>query len=265
MAQVQELFADRSEVISDNPSIEISFGVFDAVDEDDVKDVIENGIPSTVSGLDRIEMTIDERINLTTWIVIARYAGEVVEDEEEESEGAFSFDTGGGVQHITHSIKTVGKFGPGISELLQGAIRYDGERILGVDIIVPTFKFTETHVLPNNIVTDSFKLKISNLTGRTNSNTFRGNAPGSVLFEGASGSKGGNGKWSITYRFAVSPNASDIEVGEIKNIEKAGWEYLWVRYEDTVDEAAGQIVKKAIAVYVEQVYESTQFQGLGIN
>lgn len=33
-----------------------------------------------------------------------------------------------------------------------------------------------------------------------------------------------------------------------------GWEYMWVRYTDSED-AAKAIVKKPVAVYVEQVYE----------
>jgi hypothetical protein len=39
---------------------------------------------------------------------------------------------------------------------------------------------------------------------------------------------------------------------------------MWVQYADEVDDAKKQIVKKPVAVYVEKVYESASFAGLGI-
>ena len=47
-------------------------------------------------------------------------------------------------------------------------------------------------------------------------------------------------------------------------IDKKGWEYLWVRYEDAEDAAANALVKKPTAAYVEKVYEEGDFAGLGI-
>ena len=48
------------------------------------------------------------------------------------------------------------------------------------------------------------------------------------------------------------------------NINKKGWEYMWVRYADAEDAAAKAIVKKPVAVYVEKVYEEGDFSTLGI-
>jgi hypothetical protein len=42
--------------------------------------------------------------------------------------------------------------------------------------------------------------------------------------------------WEIPFKFAASPNATDLTVGDITGIEKKGWEYLWVRYADAEDE-----------------------------
>ena len=36
-------------------------------------------------------------------------------------------------------------------------------------------------------------------------------------------------------------------------ISKKGWEYLWVRYQDTEDANAKMLIKKPIAAYVEKV------------
>jgi hypothetical protein len=51
-------------------------------------------------------------------------------------------------------------------------------------------------------------------------------------------------------------------VGSITGIAKSGWDYLWVRYADAEDQKV--LVKQPIAVYVERVYESGNFAGLGI-
>jgi hypothetical protein len=70
--------------------------------------------------------------------------------------------------------------------------------------------------------------------------------------------------WEITYRFAVSQNRSSFTVGGIAVATKLGWDYLWVRYADEVDDALKQVVKKPVAVYIEKVYYGTDFSGLGI-
>ncbi|MCS7168060.1 MAG: hypothetical protein RMI91_12010 [Gemmatales bacterium] len=79
---------------------------------------------------------------------------------------------------------------------------------------------------------------------------------------GASGSQRGQDDWEITFSFAASPNATGLTVGEITDIEKKGWEYLWVRYQDIEDENV--LVKQPAAVYVEQVYSHGDFALLGI-
>jgi hypothetical protein len=39
---------------------------------------------------------------------------------------------------------------------------------------------------------------------------------------------------------------------------------MWVQYADEVDNDKKQIVKKPVAVYIEKVYDSTGFSGLGV-
>ena len=87
---------------------------------------------------------------------------------------------------------------------------------------------------------------------------------GEVLFLGASGSKRSTGDWEITFRFAASQNRTGITIGDITDIVKGGWDYLWVRYEDSEDTGAKQLVKKPVAVYIEQVYHLKDFSLLAI-
>jgi len=102
------------------------------------------------------------------------------------------------------------------------------------------------------------------MTGTTNSAPFRGFSTGEVLFLGAAGSKRADGDWEITFRFAGSFNETGITVGSIIGINKNGWDYLWVRYEDKDDMGAQSIVKQPTAAYVERVYRVTSFASLGI-
>src|SRR5690606_18604713 len=106
------------------------------------------------------------------------------------------------------------------------------------------------------------------LTGSVNNTPFKSFAAGEVLFLGASGStrenEDGDTVWEITFSFAASPNVTGLTVGDITGIEKRGWDYLWVRYADAVDGEAHVLVKKPVAVYVEQVYPFGNFGALGI-
>ncbi len=158
------------------------------------------------------------------WECSARY------DISEEPQ--FTFDTGGGTQHITQSLQTVGRHAAlgTIAPNFFGAIGVNEDQVSGTDITVPVYNFTETHFINSSLVTPSYKLELFRLTGRVNGGTFKGFAKGELLFLGASGSKRGVEDWEITFRFAASPNVANLQLGNITGINKEGWHYLWVRF-----------------------------------
>jgi len=262
-AIVQELFAGRTETLGDKPKAEISYVVLDAASEIDVRAAALSAIPVFHLGLLRRSITLDERINATTWKVVATF--EAPEPQEQDRpEPVVSFDTAGGTQHITQSRRSVGRFGPSASAALGGAIGFDGQNVAGVDITVPVFNLAETHFIPDAVVTAGYQGVLFALTGAVNSAFFRGFQPGECLFLGASGSKRGAERWEITYKFAGQPNRLDLQVGDIGPISKRGWDYLWVQYGDDVDATVKTLIKRPIAVYVEEVYPSAGFAALGI-
>ncbi len=116
----------------------------------------------------------------------------------------------------------------------------------------------------NELVTQAYKLSLFQLTGKVNSAGFKGFARGEVLFLGASGSKRGFDDWEITFRFAASPNATNLTIGGISGISKEGWQYLWIRYEDEEDISAKTLIKRPSAIYIEQVYNYGDFALMGI-
>jgi len=264
---VEEKLESRELTAGDSATAELLYTIRGTADDAEAQSELASVSPLYHSGLPRKTLRVSpvfvdvNNPDGCIWDGTVSYARDV---RPETGESVFSFDTGGGTQHITQSLATVGKHAaPGqAAPDFGGAIGVTRDSVEGVDITVPVYNWTETHYLDDVYVTGSYKVTLFHLTGKVNQQTFRGFEPGEVLFLGASGSKRGEGDWEITFRFAASPNRWNLAVGQIAGIRKRGWEYLWVRYVDDEDE--GVLVKRPAAVYVEQVYEYGDFRRLGI-
>ena len=273
--RVEEAYSERDQTINakgEVTEIEIPYLVFEAADEDAALAAARSVAASrTVSGMVLDEVEVTERVNKDTWKVKAIYKDEDSDDpdepDEEEETSSFAFDTGGGTMHRNQSLKTVSKV-PNDAPDFNGAIEVDNEgNVNGVDVTMPVLNFTETHTMNGSRVTTSYKKSVAALTGTVNRSGFRGFSAGEVLFLGASGtkrSKKPNAPWEITFRFAVSPNQSGLQVGKLKVSQKKGWDYLWVRYADKVAENKKNVIKEPVAAYVEQVYPDGDFGNLGL-
>ncbi len=193
--------------------------------------------------------------------------------ERETGDEVFAFDTSGGTQHITHGLATISASAPDGEPVpaTHGAIGVTEEGVSGVDILAKTFRFTVTRYMPKVDVTSAFIGAVYALTGTVNDDTVTINvdgqdipfASGELLFEGAAGSKRGDEDWEITFRFAASPNRTDVEIDDITVAAKKGWEYLWVRYAIVSDDTAHMLTQKPVAAYVEKVYELGDFGDIG--
>ncbi len=178
--------------------------------------------------------------------------------------GGGSFDTTGGTFHVTQSISTSGRYAPAgqTAPDFKGAIGVSKDGVEGVDLTVPVYHFSETWILAAATVTDAYKGKLFALTGTVNNAAFRGLAAGECLFLGARGAMRAGGDWEVTFEFAASPNRASFAVGDITVTSKKGWEYMWVRYKDAVDQ--NEWVKVPASVHVEKVYQDGDFSQLGI-
>ena len=195
------------------------------------------------------------------WLGIATYVAP--EDvEQDPGESTYRFNTGGGSQHITTSLQTTSySLNPNAPDY-KGAIGVTKDAVEGVDIVVPRYEWSETHTIAAAYVTQAYKMKLMELTGKTNNAAWQGYAADEVLFLGAEGAKRGDGDWDITFNFAAGKNKTGITIAGMNNVAKKAWEYLWVRYEDKEDTTAKALVKQPVAVYVEKVYESGDFGDL---
>ena len=261
---VSEKHDSRQSTDGDNPQVELTYIITGTDDDLLVKSSLAAATPTLYDGLVRQTLQI-EPVGPELWDGVVRYGKG---NDQLSQESTFAFDTGGGTQHITQSLKTVQKYAAsGTAPDFSGAIGVTHDSVEGVDITIPVYQFSETHYLAASVVTNAYKGTLFRLTGRVNIAPFRGCAAGECLFLGASGSRRGTNiedDWEIAFKFAGSPNATGLVVGTITGVAKKGWEYMWVRYEDREDDAANVLVKKPVAVYIEKVYEDGDFSVLGI-
>lgn len=269
--EFEELVDSRKVSSGDKPKIELLYRLGGTSDEALALSTANGSVPSTygsapvlVKQTVKVEpVWVDTVSDTGEWRVTATYG----ESEPAEVGGSsYNFDTGGGTSHITHSKSTEHSYkaGGGSAPDHKNAIGWTPDGIEGVDIVTPVFNFSETHILDDATINAAYKLALRNATGKTNSATFKGFAAGTVLFLGASGSKRGSDSWEVTFNFAVGTNETGLAVGDITGIAKDGWEYLWIRFEDEVDDTAKSRVRRPLAVYIEKVYDSADFSTIGI-
>jgi hypothetical protein len=260
---VLEKFESRA---GDRKSLDLIYSISGTDSDATARTEMLSAAPGFHDGLKRLDESAHvEPVGNNLWQGTVRY-------EKQEptpasvGESSFTFDTGGGTQHITQSLSTVGSYAPAgnTPPNFGGAIGVTHDSVEGVDITVPVYTFTETHIIAASTVNNTYKGNLFRLTGRVNNAGFKGTAAGECLFLGAAGSKRGTDDWEITFRFAASPNRTDLAVGDITVASKKGWEYLWVRYADAEDAGAKMLIKKPVAAYVEKVYEEDNFALLGI-
>jgi len=225
-------------------------------------------LPTAIDGLPFQNAHV-EQIAPLVWDGTANYGKAQQSEPPQTGDSVFNFDTSGGTQHITQSLANVGNHAPaGVTAPdYKGAIGATHDGVEGVDITVPVYTFSETHYLAPAAVTPGYKATLYFLTGKVNNSGFKGTAAGECLFLGATGTRRGtdvDDDWEINFRFAASPNRTGIVIGTITGINKKGWEYLWVRYEDIEDNDAKVLVKRPASVHIERVYESGDFSALGI-
>ncbi|MCL2645449.1 MAG: hypothetical protein FWD61_00420 [Phycisphaerales bacterium] len=263
---VTEKFESRQATMGDNESVELAYNIAGSDDDAEVRAALVATSPVWFCNLIRQSATV-EPVGEKLWEGRVRYG--MWQKQPPAGESVFSFDTGGGMQHITQSRQTVGRY-PNNAPDFGGAIGVTHDAVEGVDISIPIYQFSETHYFPAAVVTWPYRGQLFYLTGKVNSASFRGCAAGECLFLGASGSRRTQGQsifdgdWEISFKFAASPNATGLRVGTISGINKRGWEYMWVRYQDAEDENANELIKKPVAVYIERVYDTANFAGLGI-
>lgn len=194
-------------------------------------------------------------------------------------------DSTGQTIHRETSLETIARYteaGAGATSPAD-AVDYDqligvnDGRVEGVDVITPGGSFSVTKRFNMTGLAAGFCQTLMDLTGTVNNLEFtflwRGQlfsfAAGDLRYDGCSIQEAGlnddgQNLMDVTYRFTHSPAVADLEIGPITGIDKEGWQYLWVTYEQAEDTAGDRIVKRPKQVNIEKVYEYGAFSLLGL-
>ena len=176
--------------------------------------------------------------------------------------GTLRFSTKGGSTHINKSLQTRVKLpNQNISNAapdFKGLINVQDNTPAGVDIQVPCLHVDVTAKLSTSRVTSNWLATYYNLTGKVNSDALWGFPAHTLIFRGVDGSTDGSGTCSLTFSFDFSPTVTS-SYAPFSQVEKRGWEYLWVHNTLTTDSTAGVTVATPDGLYVEQVYEEASF------
>jgi hypothetical protein len=268
-ASIGELITGPSVTLdADRSTIEYEYSIIGAANDEAALTLLILTAPldRTVDGILLNKRVFTLEPEGTIFIGRVEYSVRSPSDQEPlpENESTYQFETGGGSTNITTSLETVQAKRVGTATPIdcKKAINWDGTNVNGVDIVTPNFTFSETHALPEADVSAEYKIELFKATGKVNDDDFKGFAAGEVLFLGASGSKRADGPWEITYRFATSENKTGLTVGDITEIDKKGWEYLWTYFSPNAE--GDLLVKRPEQVFVEKVYDSYDFSKIGI-
>lgn len=182
-----------------------------------------------------------------------------------------SIDLTAGTRKVTQSIFTNERIAlPGsVAPNHKGAIGVgkDGN-VEGCEIFDPKFEFTVGVTRPARDMTLKYLRLLTHLVAHTNIRPFWGFARSELLYLGASGEFVGDGKWTLSHKFAAGenwePGDPRCEIvpgnpGMRFQKGKGAWDYIWVQYGIDVDLAAGRNTQIPIAAYCEVVYPDADF------
>lgn len=284
MATISERAKSPVIIGGDNPSIEVSYNILNESNYTTAYQTFLASLSATLTHPNGATLYLqDPRMSRlgdksdTDWIGTAKYG---IGSRYDTGESEYNFDTGGNTVNRKYSRETIKRWdslGVASTPDFKNAVNYDGEKVGGVDVVVPAYKWNETHYLSLAFVTTAWRLRMADMTGMVNNSAFRGFAAGEVLFLGVSGKLRGREDWQMKFSFSASPNIESFTIGDITaegsggsgsssdRIEggaKDGWDYLWVYFEDV--KSGDSLVQVPKLASVERIYDRADFSEIGI-
>ena len=184
-----------------------------------------------------------------------------------------SFDTGGNTSRVyfgpgTDPFDAIHKAGPGSVIPFGTAINVVGERVEGIDQVIPGLKVRVNKRFAGSSVTDAFVRTLADLTGSINDATFLGYGEGELLLLGVQGEQGQIGGGSpdtdpeLVYDFLVAFDGSDEELDGITIPDRPGHAVTWAYY---IEEDVGDYTSpRTQQVNIVEIYPKKDFTQLGI-
>ena len=146
--------------------------------------------------------------------------------------GSLAWDTTGGTERRTQAISER-VLGDDAGADFGGAINVSGTSVQGIDVVVPSMRYSETWIMPLNIgLSYEYVANVFRLTGTVNKEKFRAFAAGEALFLGARAQWSGDQPYvPVTFEWNCRPNDDKYSLKGLPDTLKKGWEYVWVIYE----------------------------------
>lgn len=266
--RIWERFGSRDTHIGlDAREVERLFMIDGTTDDVVVVATIEEEIPLEYNGLLRQNYSFRQTGGPDIWEVLVQYS---TREQFAVGESTYQFDTSGETVRIVKSLATISRHslvdGTDPPDY-KGLINVTPDGVEGVDVVVPSFSFGETHFIDPDLVTVKYKKALARLTGCVNDAPFLGFEKGELLFRGASGSKRGTDRWEITFRFSGVFNEKGLKLIDTGSesdptVDKEGWQYLWFQTEEVKDDDANILVKRPRYAFLEQVRPYGDFRKL---
>jgi hypothetical protein len=273
--EITEIEYTRGVRSGENPEIRRQYYV-EGTDDDGIalKALQQLAVP-VLGGLIRKECVIDQYHADETFLASVVW-GRM--QRPEKGKKLFSFDTGGERVRITQAIEQKGYAAEGKKAAdHKGAIAVDKDgRAQGVDIETSAFAFTVTGSIPHGTMNRAYVRTLFEATGKVNHDPWSILTDDGVVLDflareakllRVTGSKQTEDDWELRFDFDALPSKKNFKVGDITIAEKAGWDYLWVQYEESVDEDAKpkSVVVRPKFAYVGQVFETYDYSRLGLS
>jgi hypothetical protein len=162
MPTLTEKIDSREWTTGERPSVTMHYVLDGTSDDLTAKTLLLNSTATEYDGLVRDDCSlepifVDTATGKGKWDCRVRYVAQE-QKEPEVGESSFSFDTGGGTQHVTQSMATVNSYAPPgkTAPDFKGAVGVTHDNVEGVDITVPVYNFSETHYLDDALVTPAW-------------------------------------------------------------------------------------------------------------
>jgi hypothetical protein len=257
---------------------EIGYIVTGTTDEYAAYAAIQAAAPAGAGALVRDTIKL-KHLEAEHWEATVSYVTpEKQKKDPDVGEIEWDFDTTGGTQNLTVSLKTEDPpiHDPNWNVMpFQGAIgvskKKTGWDVKGVDIVVPKLELTATTSFAPGTVTLEWIKALAEMTGKTNEAPWKGFEKGELLFMGARIKAKYREKTTITYTFSASENITaddNITFGGIPGaagwgpLVKSGHQHSWVYF--IQEEDNNQVLMKPKQVNVETIYREADFNELGL-
>jgi len=280
---VWEKFGSRDRTLDadgTNSSAELVYVIDGTTSDLTAADSAELLTPYTFRGLVRKDIELSQ-VAPDRWEATLTYKDPDKKDEDESGdgdpletgEGVFSFDTTGATGEIevvqkgreTKEIPAGGS--PGDYPDMRGVIKVEPDRIGSAEIVMPALRLTYRTRLPKELATIQWIKDVASITGTTNDSAFYSFEAGELLFLGVQGEQSSRSDPECLFSFSASKNQKNLVYETIDGdvtLDKDGHEFLWFWFGMDEDTTAKVVRPQPKAVYVNQVYDSSDFSILGI-